>query len=106
MRSSLTEWSASGVHVFGKWMSERVVQQGGLPRGRICFALLGGFPAQQMRVQGWEFGLGDLLLLRGGEEFEFHRPAGVELLRSRSMRRRCRNTSTQRGHRMLKESRV
>lgn len=80
MRSSLSEWSAAGVHVFRKWMNQRVVQQGGLPRGQLCLALLGNVPADGMRVQGREFRMGDLLLLRGGEEFEIQRPAGVELL--------------------------
>lgn len=80
MRSSLLEWTDSGAHVFGKWMSERVVQQGGLPRGQVCFALLGGLPSQAMRAQGRDFGPGNLLVLHGGDDFEFHRPAGVELL--------------------------
>lgn len=80
MRSSLAEWSAPGVHAFGKWMSERVVQQGGLPRGRVCLSLLGHAAAGGLRVQGQAFGEGDLLVLRGGDDFEFQRPAGVELL--------------------------
>lgn len=80
MRSVLAEWSAPGVHVFRKWMSERVVQQGGLPRSQICFALLGGEPAGEMRVNGREFGGDDILVLRGADDFEFHRLAGVELL--------------------------
>lgn len=80
MHSSLAEWSAADAHVFRKWMSGRVVQQGGMPRGQVCFALLGRDSAGGMRVQGQEFRDGDLLVLRGGEEFEFQRPAGVELL--------------------------
>jgi AraC family transcriptional regulator, ethanolamine operon transcriptional activator len=80
MRSSLAEWSAGKAHVFRKWMSKQVVQQGGLPAGQICFALLDGDPAGGMRVQGREFRAGDLLVLRGGEDFEFQRPAGAELL--------------------------
>ncbi len=33
-----------------------------------------------MRVQGREFQAGDVLVLRGGQEFEIQRPSGVELL--------------------------
>jgi AraC family ethanolamine operon transcriptional activator len=80
MRSTLDEWAADRVHVFRKWMSERVVQQGSLPRGQVCFALLGSEAAGGMRVQGREFGAGHLLILHGGQEFEIQRPAGVELL--------------------------
>jgi AraC family ethanolamine operon transcriptional activator len=80
MRSTLHEWSTDRVHVFRKWMSERVVQQGSLPRGQVCFALLGSEAAAGMRVQGREFDAGHLLILRGGQEFEIQRPAGVELL--------------------------
>jgi AraC family ethanolamine operon transcriptional activator len=80
MRSALFEWSNGDVHVFRKWMSERVVQQGGVPRGQLCFAMLGSDPTGAFWAQGREFGAGDLLILRGGQEFEFQRPAGVELL--------------------------
>ena len=80
MRSTLHEWSTGDVHIFGKWMNGRVVQQGGLPRGQLCFALLGKDLTGALRVQGQEFRFGDLLILRGGQEFEFQRPAGVELL--------------------------
>lgn len=80
MRSALFEWSTDQVHVYRKWMSERVVQKGELPRGKICFAMLGKEGAGHVRFQGMEFGVGDLLVLHGGEEFEFQRPAGVEML--------------------------
>lgn len=80
MRSALLEWSGGGVHAFGKWMSERVVQQGGLPRGQVCLALLGNAAHELLWAQGREFGAADLLVLQGGQDFEFQRPAGVELL--------------------------
>ena len=34
MHSSLAEVTADSLHVFRKWMSERVIQQGGLPEGQ------------------------------------------------------------------------
>jgi AraC-like DNA-binding protein len=80
MRSTLHAWSAACTSVFRKWMSERVVQQGGLPRGQLCFALLADDPDAGMRVQGRDFDARHLLVLHGGQEFEFQRPAGVELL--------------------------
>ncbi|WP_179106942.1 helix-turn-helix domain-containing protein [Variovorax sp. KK3] len=80
MRSSLTEASAGDVHVFRKWMSERVVQQGCLPPGSICFALLNGSAQGTPRVQGVELRDDRLFILRGGEEFTIQRPRGMELL--------------------------
>jgi AraC-like DNA-binding protein len=80
MRSTLYERATNCVHVFRKWMSERVVQQGGLPSGQLCFTLLGNDPAGGMRVQGREFDAGQVLVLQGGQDFEIQRPAGVELL--------------------------
>jgi len=80
MRSALVETSAPGLHVFRKWMSERVAQQGCLPAGQICFALLQGAGSGQPWMQGREL-TGDLLfVLRGGQEFMLQRPPGMELL--------------------------
>jgi AraC-like DNA-binding protein len=42
--------------------------------------MLGSGTVDGLRVQGREFDRRDLLVLRGGQEFEFQRPAGVELL--------------------------
>ena len=80
MHSTLTEATAGGVHVFRKWMSERVVQQGHLPAGQICFALLIGGATGASRMQGHELREDLLFLLRGGEEFTIQRANGMELL--------------------------
>lgn len=80
MRSSLTEATAGEVHVFRKWMSERVVQQGCLPTGQLCFALPIGQPAGTPRMQGHEMHEDSLFLLRSGDEFTLQRPQGMELL--------------------------
>jgi len=80
MRSMLAEATSSRVHVFRKWMSERVVQQGGLPAGRLCFAVGHvqgeGIPRAQGRALNGE----NLFLLRGGDDFTLQRPRGMELL--------------------------
>ncbi|NDZ17422.1 AraC family transcriptional regulator (plasmid) [Variovorax sp. WS11] len=60
-------------------MSERVVQQGCLPAGQICFALLSGHAAGTSRMQGHELNEDFLFLLRGGEEFTIQRANGMEL---------------------------
>ena len=80
MRSSLAEVTAGSLHVFRKWMSERVVQQGCLPGGKICFAVLHGTADGTPRMQGREVRADTLFVLRGGEEFSLHRPRGMELL--------------------------
>ena len=80
MRSTLTEVTAGSVHLFRKWMSERVVQQGHLPAGQICFALLSGGATGDSRMQGRELREDLLFLLRGGEEFTIQRAKGMELL--------------------------
>ncbi len=80
MHSSLAEVTAGEMHVFRKWMSERVVQQGCLPAGQLCFAL----PLRQAtgtpRMHGQEMDQDSLFLLRGGDEFTLQRPQGMELL--------------------------
>ena len=80
MRSTLTEATSGDVHVFRKWMSGQVVQQGCLPPGRICFALLTGGTGRPPRVQRRELHEDDLFVLRSGEEFTIQRPGGMELL--------------------------
>src|SRR5258705_1138314 len=68
MQSSLTEATTGSLHVFRKWMSERVVQQGCLPPGKICFAVLNRCTTGIPRVQGQELHLDRLFVLRGGED--------------------------------------
>ena len=80
MRSSLAEVTTGRLHVFRKWMSERVVQQGCLPGGKICFAVLHGHVAETPRMQGREVHMDSLFILRGEEAFSLHRPKGMELL--------------------------
>ena len=80
MHSSLAEVTTGGVHVFRKWMSERVVQEGCLPARKICFAVLRGEVADTPRMQGREFAMDSLFVLRGDESFSLHRPKGMELL--------------------------
>jgi len=80
MRSTLTEATSGHVHLFRKWMSERVVQQGHLPAGQICFALLNGRATGVSRMQGHELREDMLFQLRSGEEFTIQRANGMELL--------------------------
>ena len=80
MRSTLTEATAGRVHLFRKWMSERVVQQGHLPAGQICFALLSGGAPGVSRMQGHELREDQIFLLRSDEEFTIQRAKGMELL--------------------------
>jgi AraC-like DNA-binding protein len=80
MRSKLTEATTGRAHLFRKWMSQRVVQQGHLPAGQFCFALLNGRATGTSRMQGHELSEDRLFLLRGGEEFTIQRADGMELL--------------------------
>ena len=79
MRSSLTEITVGGTHIFWKTLSQRVVQQGRLPAGKLCFAILAR-AAGSARMQGREVTNNSIFVLRGGEEFVLHRPAQMELL--------------------------
>jgi AraC-like DNA-binding protein len=80
MHSTLTEATAGGVHVFRKWMSEQVVQQGCLPAGRICFAVLNGATTRPARIQHHELHENSLVVLCSGADFTIQRPGGMELL--------------------------
>jgi len=80
MHSSLTEATLGRMHVFRKWMDQRVVQQGCLPPDLICFALLDGEALDPPRAQGREMGDQSLLILHGDEEFVLQRPQGLRIL--------------------------
>ena len=80
MRSSLAEVTTQSIHVFRKWMSERVAQQGCLPQGKICFAFPLGKFAGTPRMQGREMREDSLFVLRGGDDFALQRPKGMELM--------------------------
>ena len=80
MRSSLAEATTDSLHVFRKWMSERVIQQGCLPVAKICFAIPLGKFAGPPRIQGRELHEDSIVVLHGGEEFTLQRPQRMELL--------------------------
>jgi AraC family transcriptional regulator, ethanolamine operon transcriptional activator len=80
MRSSLAEVTTDSIHVFRKWISERVIQQGCLPNGKICFAIPLGKFAGTPRMQGHEMREDSIVVLRSGDEFTLQRPKGIELV--------------------------
>jgi len=80
MRSRLTEFTGGHVHVFRKWLSERVVQQGGLPGDQLCFALPLHPGDGEPIAQGRPLPMDGLLALRGGADFTLQRPRNMELL--------------------------
>lgn len=80
MHSSLAEVTTDSIHVFRKWMSERVIQQGCLPDGKICFAIPLGEFAGTPRMQGHEMHGNSIVVLRSGDEFTLQRPKGMELM--------------------------
>lgn len=79
MRSSMTEITVGSTHLFRKTLDQRVVQQGCLPKGKLCFAMLASSTGTA-RMQGREVTQSSIFVLRPGEEFVLHRPAHMELL--------------------------
>ncbi|MFQ6591038.1 MULTISPECIES: helix-turn-helix domain-containing protein [Pseudomonas] len=77
--SSLMQLTTGGCHVFLEQINQRVVQHGVAPRGKMCFAVPINIPGA-MRMQGREVDDSSLFFLRGGEEFMFHMPMGMQLL--------------------------
>ena len=80
MRSSLAEATLGSVHVFRKRLSERVVQEGCVPRSKLCFGVALGKATGTVRIQGHEVEKGTLFALGSHQEFSLHRPQGIELL--------------------------
>lgn len=77
--SSLTQLTTERCHIFLEQINQRVVQNGVAPRGRMCFALPINVPGS-VRMQGRDVDDSSLFFLRGGEEFMFHMPTGMQLL--------------------------
>jgi hypothetical protein len=86
MHSTLTEATTGRVHLFRKWMSERVVQQGHLPAGHMCFAMVSRPGVGVSRMQGHELREDRLFLLRSGEEFTIQRAHARALLSCQAVR--------------------
>lgn len=77
--SSLIQLTSARCHVFRERINQRVVQHGEAPKGRVCFAIPLQIPGA-IRMQGREADDSCLFFLRGGEEFMFHMPMGMDLL--------------------------
>jgi len=77
--SSLMQLSGRRCHAFRERINQRVVQQGEAPRDKVCFALPLAIPGS-LRMQGREADANSLFYLRGGEDFMFHMPMGMDLL--------------------------
>jgi len=79
LQSSLMQLASARCHLFREQLNQRVVQQGQAPRGRVCFALPICVPGTA-HMQGREADHNSLFCLRGGQEFMFHMPRGMDLL--------------------------
>ena len=79
LQSSLAQIKSQRLHVFREQINQRVVQHGEAPRGKVCFAVPIAIPGA-IRMQGREADETSLFVLRGGEEFMFHMPMGMDML--------------------------
>jgi len=79
LESSLMQIKSARCHVFREEINQRVVQHGEAPRGKVCFAVPIAIPGA-IRMQGREADDKSIFFLRGGEEFMFHMPMGMDML--------------------------
>lgn len=79
LNSCLVQFSSDRCHVFREQINQRVVQHGKAPAGQVCFALPLSVSGA-IRMQGREADTNSLFFLRGGEEFMFHMPTGMDML--------------------------
>lgn len=79
LQSSLLQLSNPRFHLFREVINQRVVQHGEAPRGRICFAVPLAITGP-VRMQGRSVHDSSIFILRGGEEFMFHMPQGMDLV--------------------------
>jgi AraC-like DNA-binding protein len=79
LESSLMQLKSTRTHVFRERISQRVVQHGEAPKGKMCFAIPTAVSGA-IRMQGREADENSIFVLRGGEEFMFHMPMGMDML--------------------------
>ncbi|MBQ1765657.1 MAG: helix-turn-helix domain-containing protein [Aquincola sp.] len=79
VRSSLQRIEGRRFQFFREHINQRLVQQGQAPRDRVCFALPLAVPGPT-RMQGREADEHCVFVLKGGEDFMFHMPPGMDLL--------------------------
>ena len=79
LHSSLAQLRSRHLHLFREHIDQRVVQHGEAPRGKMCFAIPIAIPGSA-RMQGRNADETSLFVLRGGEEFMFHMPKGMDLI--------------------------
>ncbi|MEO8296973.1 MAG: helix-turn-helix domain-containing protein [Burkholderiales bacterium] len=79
VRSSLQHVEGKRFQLFRENINQRLVQQGEAPQDRVCFAFPLLVPGAA-RLQGREADDRCMLALKGGEEFLFHMPQGMDML--------------------------
>jgi AraC family ethanolamine operon transcriptional activator len=79
LESSLMQLTSARCHAFREQINQRVVQHGEAPKDKVCFAVPLAIPGT-IRMQGREADDNSIFFLRGGEEFMFHMPMGMDML--------------------------
>jgi len=79
LESALMQLDSRRCHVFREQINQRVVQHGEAPKDKVCFAIPIAVPGA-IRMQGREADDNTIFVLRGGEEFIFHMPMGMDML--------------------------
>jgi AraC family ethanolamine operon transcriptional activator len=79
LESSLTQLTSPRCHLFRERINQRVVQQGEAPADKVCFAMPIS-AAGSSSMQGRKADCNSIFFLRGGEEFMFHMPRGMDML--------------------------
>ncbi|MCX4163607.1 MULTISPECIES: helix-turn-helix domain-containing protein [Paraburkholderia] len=79
-RSTLTQLCGDGYQVFLESIDKRVAQRGRSPAGRLCIGVSWQDPTFDSEDWALASGVCQVALLRNGEPFNLHMPAGATLL--------------------------
>ncbi|MDA3672170.1 MULTISPECIES: helix-turn-helix domain-containing protein [Burkholderia cepacia complex] len=79
LESSLMQLTSARYHLFRERINQRVVQHGEAPAGKLCFAVP-IYASGSSSMQGRKADCNSIFFLRGGEEFMFHMPTGMDML--------------------------